>query len=191
LGHPTKPAEVITRSSEEQLGQQLREKPQSHFIALRSTAETALRLGEILLRVKERIPIGRFRAWFGEQAQGRCGQRTAQLYMKLAREASRVREIQGTDAQNSTPLPVYRILTALSKPRDASPPKSPATKARADNPPKNERRLEQRHTGILETRRQTPAEPTAATRRVLTEKRRLRTVARRRRGPRAATWTGA
>jgi hypothetical protein len=116
------PAEATTLSVEEQLGQQLREELQSHFIAFQSTAETALRLGGVLLRAKECIPAGRFWAWFEEQAQGRCGQRTAQVYMRLAREAPRVREFQGSDAQNSAPLPVYKILKALSKPRDASPP---------------------------------------------------------------------
>jgi hypothetical protein len=116
------PAEVTTLSSEEQLGQELRDGLQSHVLAFRSTAETAQRLGEVLLRAKERIPAGRFWAWFQVQAQGPCGQRTAQLYMKPAREWSRVREIQESEAQNSARLPVYKILKALSRPRDASPP---------------------------------------------------------------------
>jgi hypothetical protein len=116
------PAEVTTLPSDEQLGQQLREELRSHALSIETTVETALRLGEVLLHAKKRIPAGRFWAWFHEQAQGRCGQHTAQLYMKLARDASRVREIQGSDAQNSAPLPVYKILKALSKPRDTSPP---------------------------------------------------------------------
>jgi hypothetical protein len=40
----------------------------------RATGETAIRLGENLLRAKECIPAGRFWAWFDVQAQGRCGQ---------------------------------------------------------------------------------------------------------------------
>src|SRR5262249_36777934 len=138
------PAEATTLSTEKQLGQELRDELQSHVIAFRSTAETALRLGVVLLHAKRRIPAGRFWVWFEEQAQGRCGQRTAQLYMKLAREASRVREIQGADAQNSARLPVYKIRKAPSKPRDASPPTSPARTARAVRRPKSERRHGQR-----------------------------------------------
>jgi hypothetical protein len=114
------PAEATTLPSVERLGQELRDEFQSHVLAFRSTAETALRLGVVLLHANKRIPAGRFWAWFEEQAHGQCGQRTGQLYMRRAREASRVREIQGLEAQNSARLPVYKILKALSRPRDTS-----------------------------------------------------------------------
>jgi hypothetical protein len=57
--------------------------------------------------------------------------------MRLARETSRGRVIQGADAQNSAPLPDYKILKALSRPFDTSPPVEADTESLGRTSPKN------------------------------------------------------
>jgi len=90
-------------------------------IAMQSGLEHAIKAGELLLEAKEAVPHGNWLPWL--KANCSVSERTAQLYMKVARE----REALGAESASLADLTLEQAARRLSKPKPPALPDSPSS----------------------------------------------------------------
>ena len=80
--------------------------------AMRSAVDHAMRAGELLIEAKAGLAHGQWLPWL----EGSCGvsERTAQAYMRLARELPK---LEPEDAQRVADLPLRQVLAELAEPK--------------------------------------------------------------------------
>ena len=81
--------------------------------ALRKGLNHAVRAGELLIEAKSHVKRGEWGAWIQDNFEGSA--RTAQAYMKVARE---VPKLDGAKAQRVADLSLRDVLNELSAPKD-------------------------------------------------------------------------
>jgi len=95
--------------------------------SIRRGAEHAIKAGQLLLQAKETVGHGVFLEWVGEHCT--CTPRTAQLYMKLAKEKDKL----GSNAKSISYLTLTEAMEMLGplkqKLSEAKPSKSPPAPA--------------------------------------------------------------
>jgi hypothetical protein len=112
------PAIVHTVEAEASLAELARQIAGAHQEALaaaRTSVEQARRCGELLLKVKARLPHGQFMPW----VEANCpffSQRTGNAYMRVARDWEQLQETLG----GGEPPTIAGALEALAGPRDSN-----------------------------------------------------------------------
>jgi hypothetical protein len=111
------PAIVQTVEAEASLAELARQIAGAHADALaaaRTSVEHARRCGELLLKVKARLPHGRFLPW----VEGNCpfSQRTGTNYMRVARDWEKLQATLGAD----DPPTIAGALQVLAEPKEAN-----------------------------------------------------------------------
>lgn len=92
--------------------------------AARSAMQKALIAGQQLNEAKEQVPHGQWKTWLAENVQ--AAERTAQAYMKLARE---VPLLSDEEAQRVADLPLREAMKAIATSPEA-PPRAPDMRVR-------------------------------------------------------------
>jgi hypothetical protein len=95
------------------LAQQIASAHADALAAARTTVEHARRCGQLLLRVKDRLPHGQFTPWIERECP--FGQRTAQGYMRVVRNWEQLQET----LEGEEPPTIAGALQALAEPREA------------------------------------------------------------------------
>ncbi len=96
------------------LARRIKEEHQACRDAAQSAVDHAVMAGQLLLEAKDGIPHGQWLPWLN----GHCdvAERTAQTYMRLARELSK---IEPEKAQRVADLPLRQALKELAEPEEA------------------------------------------------------------------------
>lgn len=126
----------------EALAERIRAEHRACKTANSAVLEHALAAGELLVRAKDGIPHGSWRAW----VEGSCGfsLRTAQVYMHLARRRDEVEEAK---AQSAAPLSIEGVLRVLGQ--QTTPEREQDARRRAEE--RREQRLNERAEYALRT----------------------------------------